>query len=215
MEVLLELGTDFYALRLGDQFDFFRFENLNDYFQSLEAQSEKLDNATCFIHSAHFTVLPSHLKISIDHTELLKKSCGAIIDPVLVCENTFVQQKIVFDVHTKLIDILPKAGAGFQHILSPLISLAVKRKSSQIYLQKDAFWLVIFNEGKVLFQNYFQIESQADFLYFLGASLQECGLEQTQELFCINNSNKLTPEEVMVYFPNLEFQNVKSILECV
>jgi hypothetical protein len=214
LKAALELGLDFFNLRVGDEVSHYSFNSLQAYFEQLKALSEGNESIDCFVYSNNFTCLPKALPVRIDAKEILTKVCGQIIDPVYSSTNPLSNQDIIFDVHAKVVEILPEHRTKFHHILSPLINFAIKENRSIAYLQNKVLFICIIQDKKVVFQNKLAVESQSDFLYFLGAAFQELEMRQTTEVDLFSRSEILNHEEILSYFPKLNLRTEKSILEC-
>lgn len=214
MKAELELGLDFFNLRVGDEVSYHYFNSLQAYFEELKSISENYQNINCYVFSNNFTCLPKTLPLDKDAKDILVKVCGQIIDPVYKSANELSGQDIIFDVHSKVAEILSIQQTKFQHILSPLINLGISQDKSVAYLQNKVLYLCLVQDKKVVFQNKFTVESQSDFLYFLGASLQELKIKQSTEIDLIARSEILNKEEILSYFPKLNLRTEKSILEC-
>lgn len=214
MKAQLELGLDFFNLRVGDEVKHHYFNSLQEYFEQLKSVSKNYQLLDCYVFSNNFTCLPITLPFQKDAKDILTKVCGHIIDPVYRATNELSGQAIIFDVHSKVVEVLNNQQTRFQHILSPLINLGIKQDRSVVYLQNKVLYTCLVQDKKIVFQNKFLVESQSDFLYFMGASLQEIKMKQTEEIDLISRSEILNKEEILSYFPGLNLRTEKSILEC-
>ena len=214
MKAALELGLDFFNLRVGDEVSYYSFNSLQEYFDQLKLLSNDNQGIDCFVYSNNFTCLPTALPTEKAPKEILAQICGQLIDPVYKSSNALSNQDIIFDVHAKVAEILPSHSTSFHHILSPIINEGIKQDKSIAYLQNKMLYLCLVRDKQVVFQNKFTVESQSDFLYFLGAAFQELEMNQSTQIDLFSRSEILNYEELLSYFPNVNLRTEKSILEC-
>lgn len=127
------------------------------------------------------------------------------VHPKLGIVNVFSVERSVVD---WLLDLYPFQEVKLIHQTSALIEETLISPQAHLYVEKDAFTLVVSHNGQLRYCNRFQGKNATDLVYFVLFALNELGLEPTETPLRLYGEVEWDDEiaiDLGKYVPNMSF----------